>query len=141
MNPVHTLSHPNCLRSHSILSSHLRLGVQSCLFHTKILYVFIFSLIRATCTTLTIFTDLTTLTIFREEYKLWNPSLKKHLQIPVAAFPLGSIYIFLCNLLSRNLILCTVDKCYNNYAAYRWLCQGHSRSVAVLGVVHVGGIP
>ena len=37
MNPVHTLSHSTSSSSHLILSSYLRLGVQSRLFHTKTL--------------------------------------------------------------------------------------------------------
>jgi hypothetical protein len=76
MNPVHTLSHTTCLISHSALSPHLRLNVQSSIFHTKILSVFIFSLILAICTTLTVLVDLTTLTLFHDESKLLRQTFK-----------------------------------------------------------------
>jgi len=60
------------------LSSHLRLGLASCLFPpsfpTKIFYEFLVSILRATCPTHLIFLDFITLLVFDEEYGLWSSS-------------------------------------------------------------------
>jgi len=60
MHPI-TPSHPITLRSILILSSHIRLGLPSGLFHsrfaTKILYAFLISAMRATCSAHTILID------------------------------------------------------------------------------------
>jgi hypothetical protein len=59
-----------------ILSSHLRLGLPSCLFAsdfvTEILYEFLIATVRATRPTNLITLDLITLMIFGVAYKLWS---------------------------------------------------------------------
>jgi len=73
INPDHATSQLNSWRSILILSSHLRLGLPSCLFTsgfpTKTLYTPLLSPIRATCITHLILLDFITPTIFLEQYR------------------------------------------------------------------------
>jgi len=77
-----TLSHHIFLRSISILSSHLWVGLPHALFPlpflTMMLYTLLISPVCVTCCTHTILLDLITL-IFGKEHKLWRSSLSSFL--------------------------------------------------------------
>jgi hypothetical protein len=83
----------NYLRSISILSSSLRLGLASGLFPsgfpTKNMYTIIFHPQRATCHVHLIHLDLIILIILGEEYKLWISSLCSFVQPPVTSSLFG----------------------------------------------------
>jgi hypothetical protein len=85
--------HPVSLRSILILFTHLRLGLPSGLFpsgfHTNILYAFLLSPIRTTCSAHLIVLDLIILIILGEEYKLWSSTLCSFLQPPVTSSLFG----------------------------------------------------
>jgi len=85
INPVHA-PHSTSWRSILILSSHLRLGLQSSLFPsgfpTKTLYTPLLSPIRVTCPAHFILLDLTTRIIFGEEYISLRSSLRSFLHSP-----------------------------------------------------------
>jgi hypothetical protein len=102
--------HPISLRSILLSSSHLRQCHPSCLFlsrfPTKILYAFIFSIMRATCRANHIFLNLLILIILGEEYKLRSSSLCSFLQPPVTSSLFGP-NILLSALFSNTLSLCS----------------------------------
>jgi len=95
-------------RSILILSFHLRLGLPSGLFHSgfasKILYAFLISPIRATCSAYPIPLDLIILIIFGELCKLWSSSCSI-LQPPALSSLLGP-NILLSTLFSSTPNLC-----------------------------------
>jgi hypothetical protein len=105
MNLVHTISS----RFIVILFSYLCLGLPNGLFPsdfpTKILYVFLISLMHATCAAHIILLDLITPITFGEVYKLWSPSLCSLLQPPVPSSLLGP-NVLLRTLFPNALSLC-----------------------------------
>ena len=95
----------HCLK---ILSSHLRLGLQSGLFPsgfpTKILYTLLLSPINATCPAYPILLGLITRRTLGEQYRSLSSSLCNLLHPPVTSFLLGP-HIFLSTLFSNTLSL------------------------------------
>ena len=92
LDPVHTPPSTSW-RSISILSSHLRLGLPSCLFPSgfpiKTLYTHLLFPIRATCPSHLILLDFITRTILGEEYRSLSSSLYSFLHSPVTSSILG----------------------------------------------------
>jgi hypothetical protein len=72
-----------------ILSSHLHLCLPNGLLpsglQTKVLYSFLISHMRATCSAHLILLDLITLIIFGKGYKLWSSSIRSLLQPPATS--------------------------------------------------------
>ena len=100
--------YPTSWRSILILFSHLRLGLQSCLFplgfHTKSLYTALPTPIRATCPAHLILLDFITCTKLGEKYRSLSSSLCSFLQSPVTSSLLGP-NIFLSTLFSNTISL------------------------------------
>ena len=93
-SPVQSIyPHPTSWRPILILSTHLRLGLPSGLFHsdflTKTLYTPLSSPIRATCPAHLILLDFITRTILGGEYRSFSSSLCNLLHSPVTSSLLG----------------------------------------------------
>jgi hypothetical protein len=99
-----------CCFGSVLLSTHLRLNLPSGLFpsgfHTKNLYAFLFSPIRATWPAHLILRDLIVLIILGEEYKSWSSLLCNFLHSPVTSSLFGQ-NILLSTLFSNTLSLCS----------------------------------
>ena len=93
-SPIH--SHPTSWRSILILSSRVRPGLPSGLFHSgspnKTIYTPFLSPIRATCPVHLILLNFITWTIFGEAYRSLSTSLGSFLCSPVNLVPLKPIY-------------------------------------------------
>jgi len=104
--PPHLIS----LRSIIILSSSLCLGLLNGLFlsgfPTKILYVFLISLVQVICPPHLILLDLITLIILGEAYMLWSSSTQNTFQPPTISTLLGPNTL-LSTLFSNTLNLCS----------------------------------
>ena len=108
INPVHApTSH---FLKILILSSHLHLGLLSCLFPsrfpTRILYTTLLSPIRATLPAHPIILDFITRTILGEQYRSFSSSLCSFLHSPVTPSLLGP-NILLSTVFSNTLSLCS----------------------------------
>ena len=113
-------------RSILILSTHLRLGLPSGLFHsgfsTETLYSSLSSPIRWTCPSHLSLLDFSTRTIFGEVYKSFSSSLCSLLQFPFSSALLGPN--ILLNTLFSNTLSFTSSRWYktskiSNYFLYR----------------------
>ena len=97
---------PIASKSVLILSSHLRLGLPSCVdsssFTMKILYAFLLSTIRDVCPTHLMRFDLITRIVFGEQCRSLSSSLCSLLHSPVTS-PLLYSNIFLSTLFSKTL--------------------------------------
>ena len=96
-HPIQSIyPHPTSWRSILKLSTHLRLGLPSCLFPsgflTKTLYTPLSSPIRATCPAYLILLNFITRTILGEEYKSLSSSLCSLLHSPVTSSLLGPLH-------------------------------------------------
>jgi len=103
MNSAYTLLRYS-IRSSLQLSSNLRIGLPSNLcssvFPTKILYAFLISPMRATCTAYLILLDLITLIIIGEMHMLWSSSLGSVLQPSGTSSEVQIFFSSPCSLLS-----------------------------------------
>jgi hypothetical protein len=107
ISPVHA-KHPTSWTSVFIITSHIRLGFPSGLFHsgspTIILYLPPFSRIHTTCPAHLILLNLITRIIFDDQYRSQGSSASRLLHSRVISFHLGP-NIFLSTLFSNTLDL------------------------------------
>ena len=128
-SPIQSIyPHPTSCRSILILSTHLRLGLPSCLlpsgFPTKTLYTTLSSPIRATCPAHPILLHFITRTILCDQYKSFSSSLCNLLHSPVTTVSYGWINcpmmwrpaIFLGNTICSviSLDLCSITLTYTS---------------------------
>jgi hypothetical protein len=92
-NPVHTIPSYLSLRSILTLSTHLHLGLHSCVFPSDTSHQYPICIlllpIRATCLTYLVVLDLVILIILGERYKLWSSSLCSFLKPAVTSSLFG----------------------------------------------------
>ena len=129
-----TCPHPTSWKSIQILSTHLRLGLDSGLhlssFPTKTLYTPLSSLIRATCPAHLILLDFITRTILGEEYKSFTSSLCNLLQSPFTSSLLGPN--ILLNTLFSNTLSLLNSRNVSDHVSHPYKTTGNIRILYIL---------
>ena len=126
LDPVHAPTY-HFWRYILILSSHLRLGLPSCLFPsgfpTKTLTFF--SPIHATCSAQLIILDLIPRTVLSEEYRSLSSSLCSFLQSPVTSSLLGPNILLSTSGIPRGGLGCSTPP--RKFRRYRWRPRSHKQ--------------